>query len=151
MTTPSSWAEAVEQRASTDADGEIIRRAGEAGISAGALLERAVDVAGALKPLVTPGEVIATAIPSGPTAAATTTALSWLGAVELPLPTGLDRDVAGRLAAAADCVLCVATPTRLATEPHLARLGGHPSRPAVTVDGSWQDLPTVDELAGPRP
>jgi crotonobetaine/carnitine-CoA ligase len=151
VTSPSSWAEAVEQRASTDAGGEIIRRAGEAGISAGALLERAVDVAGALKPLVAPGEVVATAIPSGPTAAATTTALSWLGAVELPLPTGLDRDVAGRLAAAADCVLCVATPTRLATEPHLARLGGHPSRPAITVDGPWEDLPAVDELTGPRP
>ena len=151
MTSPSSWAEAVDQRANTDPDGEIIRRAGESGISAGALLESAVDVAGALKSLVAPGRVVATAIPSGPTAAATTTALSWLGAVELPLPTGLDSDVAGRLAAAADCVLCVATPTRLSTEPHLARLGGHPSRPAVTVDGPWEGLPTVDELTGPRP
>lgn len=151
MTTPSSWAEAVEQRANTLADGEIIRRAGEAGISAGALLERAVDVASALKARVAPGEVVATAIPAGPTAAATTTALSWLGAVELPLPAGLDREVARRLTTAADCVLCVATPTRLAAEPHLADLGGHPSTPALTVDGSWDSLPAVEELTGPRP
>ena len=151
MKSPSSWAEAVEQRAIADADGEIIRRAGESGLSAAALLEHAIDLASALGTRIAPGDVVATAGRSDPTAAAMTTALSWLGAVELPLPAGLDHHVAGRLAAATGCVLCVATPARLAAEPHLAGIGQHPTTPALTVAGQWGNLPSVEELSGPRP
>ena len=46
MTLPRSFAEAVELRARRDPDGELIRRIKEPAVSAGALLDRALAMAG---------------------------------------------------------------------------------------------------------
>jgi crotonobetaine/carnitine-CoA ligase len=143
---PRSFAEAVAVRAHDSADRELIRSVGGPAVTAGGLLERAIDLAGSLASVAGSGDVVATAVPSGPEAAALTTAISWLGAVELPLPDGLDPAVARRLAASTSCVTTVVTPERLAAEPHLAELGGHPARAALTLGGASPGVPAVDEL-----
>jgi carnitine-CoA ligase len=151
VNSPPSWAEAVERRARANPDGEIIRRAGEPGLSAGSLLERAIDMASALATHAGAGDAVATAGRSGPTAATVTTALSWLGAVELPLPVGLDPYIARRLITAAGCTLCIATPARLTGESYLGGLTTDLGIPIWTVGGQWENLREVDERTGPRP
>lgn len=146
MTRPRSFAEAVELRALADSDGMLIRRVGEPGVSAGALLERALGLARSLASVVAPGDVVATAAPAGPEAAALTTAISWLGAVELPVPDGLDPAVTRTLAFSTRCVTAVVAPDRLRAEPHLAALGVHPVRPVLTICGQHAGVPCVDEL-----
>ncbi|MBP2390256.1 AMP-binding protein [Aeromicrobium fastidiosum] len=146
MTPPRSFAEAVELRARRDPDGELIRRFGGPAVSAGALLDRALATAGRLAALVGPGDTVATAVPAGPEAAALTTAISWLGAVELPVPDGLDPLLAGALAHATRCVTTVASPDRLDAEPHLATLGQHTTHPVTTVEGRRAGIPSLEEL-----
>ncbi|WP_456696177.1 AMP-binding protein [Aeromicrobium sp. P5_D10] len=147
MIRPRSFAEAVELRASRDPDGELIRRVGGPSMSAGSLLDRAIDRAARLSSIVGPGDAVATAVPAGPEAAALTTALSWLGAVELPVPDGLDPVVARALARSAGCVTAVATPDRLGDEPHLAALGDHRVHPVMTLEGRRPGVPMLDDLA----
>ncbi|MDH6198102.1 crotonobetaine/carnitine-CoA ligase [Mycobacterium frederiksbergense] len=152
MTPGQSVAELVERRAQADPDGELIRRAGGPALTAGALFERAVQFAGCLASVVGPGGTVATAVPSGPEAAALTTAISWLGAVELPVPVGLDPALARTLARSAGCATTVAVPDRLDLEPHLLDLGHHPRRPLLTIAGRRAGLPGIDELtAAPAP
>ncbi|KQU07092.1 hypothetical protein ASG56_05950 [Rhodococcus sp. Leaf7] len=144
-------AEAVERRAHADADGEVIRRVGGSSMSAGLVLENAVDMAGSLATLVGSGDVVATACPSGPTAVTLTTALSWLGAIELPIPITLESRVAVRLMTAAGCVLVVASTDRLSAELHSIDLAGAVGIPVVTVDGRWDGLAALSDRTGPRP
>lgn len=146
MTPARSLAEALELRARVDPDGELIRRVGGPALGAGALLARAVELSRSLASVVGPGRTIATAVPSGPEAAALTTAISWLGAVELPVPVGLDAAVARGLAWSAGCATTVAVPDRLELEPHLTDLGDHPRRPLLTICGARDGMPSVDEL-----
>ncbi|MBY6537940.1 AMP-binding protein [Rhodococcus sp. BP-349] len=151
MNPPSSWADAVERRAHADADGEVIRRVGGPATSAGLLLENAVDMASSLATLIGAGDVVATACPSGPTAATLTTAISWLGAIELPIPTTLDPRVAARLMTAAGCVLVVASPDRLIVEPHSVDLSEAAGIPVVTVAGHRDGFAALSDRTGPRP
>ncbi|MBY4128279.1 AMP-binding protein [Rhodococcus fascians] len=151
MIAPSSWAEAVELRAHADADGELIRRVGGQSISAGQLLEDALAMAGSMATVVGVGSVVATACSSGPAAAALTTAISWLGAVELPIPTALDPEVARQLMTASGAASIVASPARLAAEPHLLRLAESMGVATTTVDGHWNGLAAVTDRTGPRP
>lgn len=152
MTRPRSFAEAVELRAHADPDGELIRLVGGAALGAGELLDRAIGMAGSLASVAAAGDVVATAVPSGPEAAALTTAISWLGAVELPLPHGLDPVLARTLASSTRCVTAVVAPGRLAAEQHLAALGDHPGRALLTIGGRLAGIPHVDDLpARPTP
>lgn len=152
MIRPRSFAEAVEQRAQASPDRELIRRVGGSVLSSGELLQRAIDLAGSLASVAGTGDVVATAVPSGPEAAALTTAISWLGAVELPLPDGLDPAVARDLATSTGCVTTVVVPERLGAEPYLADLGGNARRTVLALGGSAPGVPVVDELpARPTP
>ena len=152
MTHARSFAEAVELRARRDPDGELIRRVGEPAVSAGALLDHALGLAARLTSVVGPGDTVATAVPAGPDAAALTSALSWLGAVELPVPAGLDPAMARTLARSAGCVTAVTAPDRLDDEPHLAALGTHTVHPVTTIGGRHHDVPVLDDLvARPTP
>ncbi|KAA9166420.1 ATP-dependent acyl-CoA ligase [Amycolatopsis acidicola] len=119
---PRSFAEAVLARAEAEPDGELVRLAGQPGWTAGELAERAIANARGLARLAGPGDVVATAVRGGPEAIALTTALSLLGAVELPVPSELDPAWARQLAKSAGCVVTVADSARLSEEPHLARL-----------------------------
>lgn len=153
MIPPTSWAEALALRAHADADGEVIRRVGGPSISAGRLLEDALAMAGSMSTVVGTGTgtVVATACSSGPAAATLTTAISWLGAIELPIPTALDPGVARQLMDAGSVVLTVASPARLAAEPHLIQLGESIGVSTMTVDGRWEGLAAVTDRTGPRP
>lgn len=152
MTRPRSFAAAVELRAHAAPEVELIRLAGGVALGAGDLLDRAIRLAGCLASVAGTGDVVATAVPSGPEAAALTTAISWLGAVELPLPDGLDPGVARTLASSTRCVTAVVAPERLGPEPHLAALGNHPVRPVLTLVGQVAGIPHVDDLpARPTP
>jgi crotonobetaine/carnitine-CoA ligase len=152
VTPPRSFAEAVELRARADPDGELIRRVGDPAMSAGALLERAIGLAGRLAGMIGPGDTVATAVPAGPEATALTAAVSWLGAVELPVPDGLDPAVAGALARSVRCATAVVTPDRLDGEPQLAALGDHSMHPVLTLSGHRHGIPMLDELtARPTP
>ena len=152
MTRPRSFAEAVELRARRDPDAELIRRVGGPAVSAGALLDRALTMAGRLATLVRSGDTVATAMPAGPEAAALTTAISWLGAIELPVPDGLDPVLARALAHSTRCVTTVASPARLEAEPLLASLGDHAAHPVTTVEGRCSGIASLDELsARPTP
>ena len=146
MRPPRSVAEAVELRAQALPDGELVRRVGEPAVSAGALLDRALDLASRLVALVGPGDTVATAVPSGPEAVALTTAVSWLGAIELPVPAGLDPAVARALARSARCVTAVVAPDRLDGESQLAALGDHIVHPLLTLVGRRDGTPALDEL-----
>ncbi|GGG24826.1 ATP-dependent acyl-CoA ligase [Rhodococcoides trifolii] len=151
MIAPTSWAEAVELRAQADADGEVVRRVGGPSISAGRLFEDALAMAGSMAAVVGAGSVVATACSSGPAAATLTTAISWLGAIELPIPTALDPDVARQLFTVGDASLVVASPARLAMEPHLIRLAESVGVAAMTVDGHFDGLAAVTDKAGTTP
>jgi crotonobetaine/carnitine-CoA ligase len=151
VSSPNSWAEAVELRAHADADGELVRRVDGPNISAGRLFEDALAMASSLATVVEPGSVVATACSSGPTAATLTTAISWLGAIELPIPATLDPHVARRLMTAAGAVLTVASPARLSEEPHLVDLGESIGVSMMTADGHWDGLAAVTDKTGPTP
>ncbi|GAB7006771.1 ATP-dependent acyl-CoA ligase [Nocardioides sp. AN3] len=150
--TPRSFAEAVEQRSGTEPDGELVRLAGGAAWSAGALWDRSVELARGLAALVGSRDSVATATTRGPEAIALTTALSWLGAVELALPDGIDEATARRLATASRCRVTVASPTRAAGEPFLTVLGDHAVTPLVLTDSGTAETPSLDDLrAHPHP
>lgn len=131
MRTARSLAEAVTARAERQPDKEVVRLAGAGGWSAERLLSRSTGIARGLAALVGPGDTVATASLPGPEAVSLTIALSLLGAVELALPEGISPQVARRIARAAGCALTVAAPARIAREPVLAELGGHPRVPVV--------------------
>ncbi|NKQ51726.1 ATP-dependent acyl-CoA ligase [Amycolatopsis sp. K13G38] len=122
MTPVRSFAEAVLARAETAPGDEVIRPAGEPGWTAARLAERATAIARGLTRLAGPGDLVATAVRNGPEAVALTTALSMLGAVELPLPAELDAGWARQLAKSGGCVATIADSARLGGEPHLAGL-----------------------------
>ncbi|MBB4683874.1 AMP-binding protein [Amycolatopsis jiangsuensis] len=127
-----SFAEAVLARAEAAPDGELVRLAGERGWTAAGLAERAGALARGLASLAGPGDLVATALRNGPEAVALTTALSMLGAVELPLPPELDAGWARRLAKSGGCVATVADSARLRGEPHLGGLAGSTGSTVVT-------------------
>lgn len=146
MTAPRSFAEAVELRALAEPDGELVRRVGEPAVTAGALLERALGLASRLAAIVSRGDTVATAVPASPEAVALTTAISWLGAVELPLPEGLDPTVARTLARSARCVTSVVTTEALDRDPWLRALGAHSLHPVLTLTDHCPDAPALDEI-----
>jgi len=80
-----SFAGAVARRAEARPDDEVVRLAGTPGWSAAALWQRSLAIAGGLADLVEAGDAVATNLPPGPEAIAVTTAISALGAVEMPL------------------------------------------------------------------
>lgn len=150
MRAAESWADAVERRAEQDPDGELIRRFGGPRTTAGQLLGRALEIAGSLTAVVGPGDVVATAAAPGPEAAALSTAISWIGGVELPVPVGVDPQVVVQVAVQAGCRLVVADPDRVEREQHLLGLGGAEGR-AMTLSGQHPSLPALEELARPTP
>jgi acyl-CoA synthetase (AMP-forming)/AMP-acid ligase II len=99
-----SFAGAVARRAEARPDDEVVRLAGSAGWSAAALWQRSLAIAGGLADLVDAGDAVATSVPPGPAAIAVTTALSALGAVEMPLGADVDPRWARRLAESTGCV-----------------------------------------------
>jgi len=100
----------------------VVRRAGEPGWTAAALWERSRAIAGGLARLVGVEDAVATCLPAGPEAIAVTTALSALGAVELPLSSDVDGRWARTLAHSAGCVTTVTTGDLLRDAPFLGEL-----------------------------
>jgi crotonobetaine/carnitine-CoA ligase len=86
---PVSFHGIVAQRAEARPDDEVVRLVGGPGWTAAALWERALAIAGGLSRYAEPGTAVATCLPPGPEAIAVTTAISALGAVELPLSPDL--------------------------------------------------------------
>ncbi|HEX6360649.1 AMP-binding protein [Actinophytocola sp.] len=133
-----SFAAVVAARAESRPDDELVRLVGSPGWTAAMLWERSMAIAGGLAGLVGVGNAVATCLPAGPEAIAVTTALSALGAVELPLDPEVDGRWAQTLARSAGCVTTVTTPDALRDRPFLGLLGSHPSVPVIV---------SLDELA----
>jgi crotonobetaine/carnitine-CoA ligase len=93
-----SFARAVARRAEARPDDELVRLAGAPGWSAAAVWQRSQAIAGGLADLLDPGDAVATSLPAGPEAIAVTTAMSVLGAVEMPLAADVDPRWARSLA-----------------------------------------------------
>jgi len=147
-----SFAGAVARRAEARPDGEIVRLVGAPGWSAAELWERSMAIAGALADLLGPGDTAATSLPPGPEAIAVTTAISALGAVEMPLGAGVDEPWARTLATATGCVTALTTTGLLRDSPFLGGLGRHGTVPLITVDGTGPGAVSLGELvAGGRP
>jgi carnitine-CoA ligase len=125
----------VARRAEARPDDELVRVVGGPGWTAADLWERALAVAGGLARLVEAGDTVATCLPAGPEAIAVTTAISALGAIELPLNRDLDERWARTLSKAARCTTVVATSDVLAAAPYLHELGRHPAMPALSAEG----------------
>lgn len=153
---PLSFAEIVARRAETRPDDEVVRLAGEPGWSAARVWQRSAAIAGGLAGVLRPGDTVATSLPPGPEAIAVTTAISALGAVEMPLGAEVGEHWAGTLAAATRCVTTVSTTAAVRAAPFLGRLGRHPTVPLITVDGPGPGAVSLDERvalgrpAGPR-
>jgi crotonobetaine/carnitine-CoA ligase len=130
----------VAQRAETRPDDEVVRLTGAPGWTAAALWERALAIASGLSRFVEPGTAVATCLPPGLEAIAVTTAISALGAIELPLSRDLDEHWVRTLAKATNCTTVVTT-----SEPP------YPSgfSRVVTVDGPG-GLLLDDLIAGGR-
>ncbi len=121
----------VARRAEARPDDELVRGVGGPGWSASDLWERALAIAGGLAHLVEAGDTVATCLPPGPEAIAVTTAISALGAIELPLGREVDDRWARTLSKATRCTAVVTTSELLAALPYLHELGG----PVVSADG----------------
>ncbi|MFI7062413.1 AMP-binding protein [Kribbella sp. NPDC050124] len=93
----------VAQRAEARPDDELVRLVGSPWWTAAALWERSLAIAGGLSRYVAPGAAVATCLPPGPEAIAVTTAISALGAVELPLSPDLDEQWVRTLKKTTDC------------------------------------------------
>jgi crotonobetaine/carnitine-CoA ligase len=104
---PVSFHGIVAQRAENRPDDEVVRLVGGPGWTAAALWERALAIAGGLSRYAEPGAAVATCLPPGPEAIAVTTAISTLGAVELPLSPDLDEQWVRTLKKAANCTTAV--------------------------------------------
>jgi crotonobetaine/carnitine-CoA ligase len=143
---PLSFAGLVARRADARPDDEVVRLAGSPGWSAAALWQRSLAIAGGLSNLVVAGDTVATTLAVGPETIAVTTALSALGAVEMPLPADVDKRWARTLAAATGCVLTITTGNVLRSAPFLRQLGRHARVPLVTVDGHTPGAVPLAEL-----
>jgi crotonobetaine/carnitine-CoA ligase len=130
-TMSTSFAGAVADRAEARPDGEVVRLAGSPGWTAATLWQRSLAIAGGLARVVDMGDAVATCLPAGPEAIAVTTALSVLGAVELPLGQDIGERWARTLARAAGCVTAVTTSDALRESPFLGQLGRHATVPVV--------------------
>ena len=131
-----SFAAAVAARAEAQPDGELVRLAGSPGWTAAALWERSQAIAGGLAKLVGAGDVVATCLPAGPEAIAVTTAISALGAVELPLGPEVEGRWARTLARSAGCVTTVTTADALRKAPFLGQLGRHATVPLIATNST---------------
>jgi crotonobetaine/carnitine-CoA ligase len=145
-----SFAGAVAARAEARPDGEVVRLAGSPGWTAAALWERSLAVAGGLARLVGAGDVVATCLPAGPAAIAVTTALSALGAVELPLGPDIDARWARTLARSAGCVTTVTTGDALHDNPFLRHLGRHATLPVIGGRTTLDELVAEARPVTPR-
>lgn len=131
---PTSFAAAVARRAEARPDDEVVRLVGATGWTAAELWERSLAIAGGLGRLVGVGDAVVTCLPVGPEAIAVTTAISALGAVEIPLSPDIDERWARTLAQAAGCVTVVTTAEALRDAPFLRQLGRHATAPIVDID-----------------
>lgn len=121
MRRPRSLAEAVEHRAAHDPNRELVCQAGGESLSAAALLTRAAEVAGGLAIHVRRGDAVATCLDPGVDAVVLTTALSLLGAVEVPFPAQTSTEWLHRLSRDAACRLAIVARCRVEREPRLGR------------------------------
>jgi len=126
-----SFAAAVARRAEARPDDEVVRLAGSPGWTAAALWQRSLAIAGGLADLLEAGDTVATSVPLGPEAIAVTTAISALGAVEMPLGLDVDQRWARTLARRTGCVMTVATGDALRDSSYLRHLGRHATVPVV--------------------
>ena len=121
--------------------------------STSAILEEARRVAVGLQRVATEGDAVATAIDPGPEAVIVTTALSLLGAVEIPVPPGVSADWIQTLAARSRWKSVVLSGHRLTTDPELALTAPSGALGLIVCDG--HDLgPSLGDLRGtsaPRP
>lgn len=129
-----SFAAAVAARAEARPDDELVRLAGTPGWTAAALWARSLTIAGGLAKLVGAGDTVATCLPAGLEAIAVTTAISALGAVELPLSPDVEGRWARTLAQSAGCVTTVTTGGLLRNAPFLGQLGRHATVPMIVAD-----------------
>jgi len=147
-----SFAGVVARRAEQRPGDEVVRLVGSPGWSAAALWQRSLAIAGGLAGLVDTGGTVATSLPPGPEAIAVTTAISALGAVEMPLGADVGEPWARTLAVATGCVTTVTTTGAVRDSPFLGRLGRHRAVPLITVDGPGPGAVPLDELiAAGRP
>ena len=123
----------VARRAEARPDDELVRLAGTPGWTAAALWERALAIAGGLSRYAGPGDAVATCLSPGPEAIAVTTALSALGAIELPLSRDLDVDWVQALSKATSCTTTV-TEELGATVVRHGTMPGDPGGDAVLLD-----------------
>jgi crotonobetaine/carnitine-CoA ligase len=141
-----SFAAVVARRAESGPDGELVRMAGSPGWTAGALWRHSLEIAGGLADHVRPGETVATSLPPSPEAIAVTTALSALGAVEMPLGPDVDQRWARTLARSAGCVTTLASTGALDSSAFLGDLGQHRTVPTVSVGGRHPGAVPLEEL-----
>lgn len=149
MPTPrsSSFADAVARRAEARPDEEVVRVVGSAPWTAASVWDRSMAVATGLARVVRRGDAVATCLPAGPEAIVVTTALSILGAVEVPVPPDVDRQWARVLVDATRCVTTVTTADGLAAAQFLGSLGSHPALPTLTIDRPGPGAVALDDLA----
>jgi carnitine-CoA ligase len=125
----------VARRAEARPDDELVRNVAGPSWTAAELWDRALAIAGGLARLVEAGDTVATSLPPGPEAIAVTTAISALGAIELPLGREVDERWARTLSKATRCTTVVTTSEALAVSPYLHELGSHPTMPVVSAEG----------------
>jgi crotonobetaine/carnitine-CoA ligase len=141
-----SFHDVVARRAEARPDDEVVRLAGSSGWTAAALWQRSLAIAGGIANLVEAGDTVATCLPPGPDAIAVTTAISALGAVEMPVSPDLDQRWAQTLSKVTGCITIVATDEALEGSPYLRGLGRHPTVPALAVNGACPGAVPLDEL-----
>ncbi|WP_432875327.1 AMP-binding protein [Kribbella sp. CA-245084] len=147
---PASFHELVARRAETRPDDELVRLVGAPGWTAAALWERALDIAGALSRHVAPGDAVATCLPAGPEAIALTTALSALGAVELPLTPDVHETWTASLLQATNCTTIITADTGPTTVRRTAAglpAAGHAAQRDRAADAAARVGSAVDAAA----
>ncbi|MFI7081489.1 AMP-binding protein [Micromonospora sp. NPDC049903] len=143
---PTTFAQAVWDRARRLPEDEVLRVPGHEVWTAGQLRYRAAVWAVALSDTVGRGDVVVTCVDAGPDAVALTAAVSALGAVELPLGHDLPEDWAHHLVATTAARVVVASAHR-AQGPLPAQLARRVGRPLHLLDGEHRTLPADDPEA----
>jgi carnitine-CoA ligase len=115
-----SLADVLRRRAIHDENGEVVRRAGGRPWTAGELWHAAASLATGLRQRVCAGDVVVTAIDTGPESLVVSAAISALGGVELPLAPDVSSEWAERLLSRTRAVALLATPVRVT--PQMERL-----------------------------
>lgn len=143
MTPVLTFAQAVARRAAADPDGEVLRVLGGSRWTAADLWGTARSWAAQLAERAGRGDIVITAVPAGPEAVVLTTAISALGAVELPLSENIDPAMVPALFARSAAAVRASPPDAGRPGP-----GPRPDADWLTVGGAASCM-ADDHPAGP--